>query len=90
MNYLALPLVRRLTYPDEYPYSRAKIRVGDDWFIIIADTGGPLLRPEVLRPDSPTDPMMAMSYVAYRCLQCGCLFMDYDHVGYIHKCCEIE
>lgn len=90
MSCMALPIVRRISGPEAYPFSRAKVQVGDDWYIIVDRIGGPILSPCLFVHDSPTDPAMAIATMAYRCLRCNTTFMAYDLTDYIHKCCEVE
>lgn len=89
MNYLMLPLVHRISGPEEFPFSRAKIQVGEDWFIVV-DQHGPILMPVPVRHNSSDNPMMGWQSVGYHCVRCTTTFLAYDHNGYIHKCCEVE
>lgn len=89
MNAIVLPLVRKIDGPEEYPFSRAKIQVGEQWYITVG-RDGPLLIPELFETNSDIIVGTVTKTVAYRCRQCWKLFMSFDHEGYIHKCCEVE
>lgn len=89
MNAMMLPLVSKIAGPEEYPYSRTKIHVGQQHYIIV-DRHGPLLTPVLVRYNFTNDPMQEMQMVGYHCKQCKTTFMAYEIHGYIHKCCEVE